>query len=135
MRAWRVTFIEVISMNLKTVLAFVCFCLPFSGHSAALPQDPEQALLRVAQGALLIDVRTPEEYHQGHLEKVINIPYDAIVQGARLYRLKPEMPLVLYCRSGRRSGIAQQTLQQAGFTQVYNGGGYDALKAAIANSP
>lgn len=73
----------------------------------------------VAAGALLVDVRTPEEWSEGHVEGAVNVPM------GHLERRVPELakrdrPIVLYCRSGSRSWRAQGTLQDIGFTQVYN---------------
>ena len=78
----------------------------------------------------MIDVRTDAEFQQGHLPGAINIPYDQIVE--RRAELPPDLnrPIVLYCRSGRRSGIARQSLEKLGFTNAINAGGYDALMLA-----
>ncbi|MBW8189619.1 rhodanese-like domain-containing protein [Neiella marina] len=90
-------------------------------------KDPTIAWQQVVAGATLIDVRTAEEFQQGHLAGAINIPYQLIVAGAKHYQLPADGAVVVYCRSGRRSGIAEQALEQAGFQQVYNGGGYVSL--------
>jgi phage shock protein E len=75
-----------------------------------------------------IDVRTAEEYSAGHVDGAINIPYEEI--GARISAVTEnrDAEIYLYCRSGRRSGIALQTLQQAGFSRAVNAGG---LKEAM----
>lgn len=74
-----------------------------------------------------IDVRTADEFHAGHLEGAIHIPYEEIAARIGEVTTDKNATLRLYCRSGNRSGIAQQTLQAAGFTNVTNEGGYDAL--------
>ena len=73
--------------------------------------------------ALVIDVRTPEEYRTGHVPGALNIPYQEI--GPRITTLAPnrETRIWLYCRSGRRSAIATQTLRDLGYHQVENQGG------------
>lgn len=75
-----------------------------------------------------IDVRTPEEFASGHLEGAASIPYDGI--GGRIAALVPDknMEIHLYCRSGRRSGLARETLLGLGYTKVTNEGSYDSLK-------
>lgn len=93
-------------------------------------KDPMLALEHVKQGAYLIDVRSPEEFNNGHLAGAINVPYQLIVEGMAKYNLGPDTPVVLYCRSGRRSGVAQQALIDAGYTSTYNGGGYLMLMEA-----
>ncbi|GGA75027.1 hypothetical protein GCM10011369_16100 [Neiella marina] len=90
-------------------------------------KDPAVAWQQVTEGAVLIDVRTSEEFQQGHLAGAINIPYELIVAGAKHHQLGPDTSIVVYCRSGRRSGIAEQQLEQAGFSKVYNGGGFIGL--------
>ena len=70
----------------------------------------------------LIDVRTRGEYAAGHLDRAINVPLDEIE--ARISQINGlSKPIVLYCRSGARSGMAAQILRQAGVQEVHNGGG------------
>lgn len=72
--------------------------------------------------ASIVDVRTPGEYLGGHYTRAINIPLDELTQ--RLDKLKEmKQPIVAYCRSGARSGMAVSVLKQNGFGEVYNGGG------------
>lgn len=79
---------------------------------------------------LVIDVRTAEEYQQAHVRQAVNIPYDRIAM--QIAALVPDQNarIVLYCRSGRRSGIAEQTLRQLGYKQVENKGGLDDVRRA-----
>lgn len=72
--------------------------------------------------ATVVDVRTKEEFAQGHYPNAINIPLDQVQQ--RLDEFKAmNTPIVAYCRSGNRSGLAVSILKQNGITEVYNGGG------------
>ena len=83
----------------------------------------------IDNNTVLIDVRTKEEFNSGHLEKAINIPYTEIEEQIKLITKDTNKNIVVYCRSGRRSGIAQKTLVQMGYKNVVNGGGYkDLLK-------
>jgi phage shock protein E len=73
----------------------------------------------VSQGAVLLDVRSESEYRDAHIDGALNVPYDQVAQ--RTAEIGPkERPVVLYCRSGRRSAIAGKTLIDAGFTNVYD---------------
>jgi rhodanese-related sulfurtransferase len=73
----------------------------------------------VASGAKVVDVRTPQEFASGHVPGAINIPFDEI--GRRASEIGPaSTPVVLYCRTGRRSGIAAEALQKAGFSKLYD---------------
>ncbi|AKL96602.1 rhodanese domain containing protein [Clostridium aceticum] len=67
-----------------------------------------------------MDVRTKEEYYEGHLKGAILIPYDQIeknIDGLEQYKNKL---ILVYCRTGRRSNIAVDTLKNSGFTEVYH---------------
>lgn len=82
--------------------------------------------------AIIIDVRTPQEFADGHIEGALNIPYDQIDQGIRTVKwLKKESPILLYCRSGKRAEIARSFLEQQGFKQVLNGGGMTTLVQSL----
>ena len=72
-----------------------------------------------------IDVRTAEEYGKGHIDGAIHIPYEEI--GARIGAVTGDRDaeIYLYCRSGRRSGIALDTLLQAGYRNAVNAGGFE----------
>jgi phage shock protein E len=72
-----------------------------------------------AGGATVLDVRTPGEFAEGHVPGAVNIPYDQVA--ARSAELgSKQKPLVLYCRTGRRSGLAAAELVKQGFTAVYD---------------
>jgi phage shock protein E len=93
------------------------------------------ALEALEQRALIVDVRTSEEYEQGHYPGAINIPHEQILAGMRSRELGPDEPIVLYCRSGNRSGKAQATLSAAGYSVTHNVGGLSALLAATGKEP
>ena len=67
---------------------------------------------------VILDVRSPEEYAAGHIPGAINVPYDQI--SAHLDSLESfrGQEIVVYCRSGRRAGIAETALVEAGFSGV-----------------
>lgn len=79
-----------------------------------------------------IDVRSAEEYAEGHIEQAVNIPYTEITERIDEVTTDRDAPIYLYCRSGRRSGIALEALQQAGFTHVTNLGGLEEARRAAA---
>ncbi len=74
-----------------------------------------------------IDVRTAEEFSAGHVEGSINIPYGEITKRISGVTTDKEADIRVYCRSGRRSGIAKDMLEAQGFTNVTNEGGYQDL--------
>jgi rhodanese-related sulfurtransferase len=78
-----------------------------------------QARQLVGDGALLIDVRTTEEYAAGHIAGALNFPVAELTE--RTAELaKKDKPIVLYCRSGARSARGKTRLERAGFTAVHN---------------
>jgi phage shock protein E len=81
--------------------------------------DGATAKALVAAGAKVVDVRTPDEFAYGHVPGALNIPFDEI--GTRTAEIGPtSTPVVLYCRSGHRSGIAVETLSKAGYGKLYD---------------
>ena len=67
-----------------------------------------------------IDVRSPEEFAQGHIPGAINIPHNALDKHQETLAKLRGKPILLYCRSGRRAGMAEAQLAESGFNQVYH---------------
>jgi len=87
------------------------------------PRLLREAVKAVEAGAPVVDVRTREEFMQAHHPGALNIPVQELASAtARLG--DPGRPVVLYCRSGRRSGAAARILRDAGFTSVLDLGPY-----------
>lgn len=94
--------------------------------------DQAAALSSLQRGdSLLIDVRSAEEFAEGALPGAIRIGHDDIA--TQISRIAPDKdrPLILYCRSGRRSALAQQSLEAMGYSQVLNAGAYDELRPLL----
>jgi len=89
----------------------------------------KQAWPMIENGALLIDVRTAEEFTDGHIDKALNIPYENVDALVKAIGNDKTRPVVLYCRSGHRAGIALKELEGLGYTGVFNATGYEAMKA------
>jgi phage shock protein E len=84
-----------------------------------------------AGDAIWIDVRTAEEFNAEHVTGAVNIPYEEIAGRIGEVTEDRNAPIYVYCRSGRRSGIAQDALAEAGFNKVTNAGGLEeAIKMA-----
>ena len=81
--------------------------------------------------ALLLDVRTEQEYKQGHIPGSRNIPLHSIEDVLALTHSK-HIPLFVYCYSGARSRRAVQELQHLGYTDVRNLGGISAYQGRVA---
>ncbi|MCB9640597.1 MAG: rhodanese-like domain-containing protein [Myxococcales bacterium] len=80
----------------------------------------EDARRLVKEGACLVDVRTPQEFASGHLEGALNIPLDVLPDSTSKLPPKETGTVVLYCRSGMRSGRASRHLKAQGYQKVYN---------------
>ena len=87
---------------------------------------------QVAADAVWIDVRTPAEYEQGHLEQARLIPFDGIQAGVAGLQLAKDTPIFLYCAVGGRAEKARQSLLAQGYTNVVNVGGLDDARALLA---
>jgi len=72
--------------------------------------------------AILLDVRSYEEYKQGHIENSLLIPVDEINKAADLIKDR-DANIFVYCRSGARAGVAANALMKMGYTHVLNIGG------------
>lgn len=79
----------------------------------------------IKKGAIIVDVRTPEEFSDGHINGSLNVPVDEIGQ-AMAWLLK-DVPVVVVCASGARSAHAKFVLESNGYKEVYNGGAWDSL--------
>jgi len=106
------------------------FLRPATGANVA----PGEARHLVEQGALLLDVRTPQEFAAGHLDGAVNIPVQQLE--ARLSELaaKKDRPIVVYCRSGARSASAAKLLAAAGHSRVFDLGAMSSWKRPGATS-
>ncbi|NEM97077.1 rhodanese-like domain-containing protein [Pontibacter burrus] len=82
------------------------------------------------QQGMLIDVRTQEEFDAGHLQQASNSDFLNGDFAKSLGNLDKDKTYYLYCKSGNRSSKAAKLMQDAGFKNVYNIGGYDELKSA-----
>jgi len=85
-----------------------------------------------ANGAMIVDVRTAEEFRSGHIKDSINIPLQSISQKTASLKQKKK-PLIVVCLSGGRSSMAVTALKQAGI-DAYNGGGWSSLEKKLAHS-
>lgn len=81
--------------------------------------------------SVLIDVRTTAEFAEGALPGAEQIDHTQIANHISTLAPDKDTPIVLYCRSGRRSGIAEDSLRALGYSNLINGGGYEALKVAL----
>lgn len=88
-------------------------------HPEVEDYDPKQTQTEVESGAMLVDVREPDEWYAGHLPGAIHIPMGEIPK--RLHELPRDRKLIFTCRSGNRSGtIKDYLIDEHGYSDVHN---------------
>jgi rhodanese-related sulfurtransferase len=86
----------------------------------------------VAQGALVLDVRSRLEYLEGHLPNAINVPLSELKDRIANVAPNKEQILLLYCASGSRSEVAKRILRSIGYRNAHNVGSYSRARALLA---
>jgi rhodanese-related sulfurtransferase len=89
----------------------------------------EKLVTLVKEGAFLVDVRSPDEFAEGNVKGSTNIPLDQIA--VNLDKFKGKENIVVFCRSGNRSGQAKSILEQNGFVNVTNGGTWQDVNTIL----
>ena len=113
----------------KNIIIFTLYFTLFSCSKFG----PEQQLAweKIEKGALLIDVRTKEEFDDGHLKNAINIEYENIPQLIKTIGLDKNRSVVFYCRSGRRASVALNELNRLGYNNIFNAQALTSMEAAL----
>jgi phage shock protein E len=102
-------------LKVATLLLFSSFCNAQVSHI-----EPQQLIKQIQNEKLLviIDVRTEDEYSQGHVKGAINIPHDQLLKEQDKIIAYKDQQVILYCHSGRRAEMAATTLETLGFTKL-----------------
>ena len=117
-----------IAIVFSIILSITFFgCKESSAQQSKLVEPQEMIDVLTSKDVHLVDVRTPREFNQGFIENAVNIDFTSPNFQAELEKLDNTKPIVVYCRSGRRSGICTNTLVKIGFTEIYD------LKGGIIN--
>jgi len=107
----------------------VIFMMKKSGQISA-----KDALEKLKNGALVIDVRSPGEFNSGHLPVAINIPLDEIETALPKRVQDKNQMLLLHCASGMRSGMAKSKLKGMGYTNAFNLGSYGRAEEIVGKA-
>ena len=94
-----------------------------SGSYQQITQEEAKAMMEEQSDYLIVDVRRPDEFAEGHIAGAINVPNETIGEEAAEALPDKDRYLFIYCRSGRRSKEASQVLVDLGYTNVYEFGG------------
>ncbi|HEY7417202.1 MAG TPA: rhodanese-like domain-containing protein, partial [Ktedonobacteraceae bacterium] len=88
-------------------------------HQSSVTEiPPQEAQRRQREGAVIVDVREPDEWNEGHILGALHIPLGSL--SMRLSELDASQEIIMVCHSGLRSMRAAQLLQRSGFAQVKN---------------
>jgi rhodanese-related sulfurtransferase len=102
----------------KELLALACLLASACIRPSDINRDEAHRLVQ-RQGALLLDVRSPEEFEERHPREAVNVPLPELAK--RLSELGAhDRPIVVYCHTGVRASIAKKKLIEAGFSNVHN---------------
>lgn len=84
----------------------------------------------LANGAVIVDVRTPGEFVSGHIRGSLNIPLDQLK--GNLKKIKKDKPVIVCCASGMRSAAAKGVLKSNGYSDVHNAGSWTKLRKYVS---
>jgi rhodanese-related sulfurtransferase len=110
-------FVIIAALSVGTLIGAVSIA------ADVIDVKPETVLERSAKkdkSLVILDVRTPEEFAEGHVPGAINISHDKLQDRIGELMSAKDKDIVLYCRSGRRTGLAADTLKAAGFEKLYH---------------
>lgn len=132
---------------MRSLFIILIFTSLLAGCSSNTPNQPQQTsdaspapvtVEAPAENAktdespvFVIDVRSKEEWDTGHIETAVLIPHTEIAERIGEVTDNKDAKIVLYCAVGGRAGKAKTALENLGFTNVENGGGYDDMKGRL----
>ncbi|NNL15340.1 MAG: rhodanese-like domain-containing protein [Flavobacteriaceae bacterium] len=117
-----------LSIVLFVIIGFSLLnCKQTSAQQSTLLEPKEMKEFLASNDVLLIDVRTPQEFKSGHIENAVNVDFKSSDFSEAVQKLDTTKTLVIYCRSGRRSGMGTTEFIKAGFDEVLD------LKGGVLN--
>lgn len=102
----------------RASLLFVALFLPAAVGAQNVSREAVARSMASHQAPLLLDVRTPEEFHEGHLAGALNVPVDEVAARHGVLGIPRNQEVVVYCKTGKRAARARDTLQSLGYTNV-----------------
>ncbi len=124
-------------MKLKQLATLILFTyaafFSFADQVNSISQSQLLSMLNApkAEPFVVLDVRSPEEFSQGHIQGAINVSHDQIEQHLNQLSQYKDTLVVVHCRSGRRAQVAEAVLTKQGFSKLHHlAGDYNAWLAA-----
>ncbi|WP_165973512.1 rhodanese-like domain-containing protein [Luteibacter rhizovicinus] len=106
-------------IRFRTILLMLVLSLPLSGFAQDVTRPAFADLQQRHAAPLLLDVRTPAEYGDGHIAGALNVPVDEVAARHGVLGVPRDREVVVYCKSGKRAARARDTLQSLGYTNVH----------------
>ena len=128
-------YYKMIKRRILSVIAALVFLIAISGCASAEAVDGKEddymkinaekakELMEEMEEFVLLDVRSEEEYSEGHIPGAVVIPHSEIYDRAEAELPEKDAPVFVYCRSGNRSKVASKALVDLGYSNVYEFGG------------
>lgn len=113
--------------SIKIIITSIGIIIMFGLIKNMFSENNNEELKGIVNNAFLVDVRTPAEFAEGNVPGSINIPLDQVQM--QMAQFKNHENIVVFCRSGNRSGQAKAIFEQNGFTNVVNGGTWQRVNA------
>ena len=104
---------------------------PESATYVQISPEEAKAVMDSDEGYIILDVRNPDEFEQGHIPGAILIPYTEIAEKAPYTLMDKKQTILVYCRSGRRSKEASKKLVKLGYTNIVEFGGIQDYEGEI----
>jgi phage shock protein E len=114
-------------LGIALVSALALACTPSADQRPTIPPKALAALVEKGEAPLVLDVRTPLEFENGHVPGAVNIPHTELA--ARLAELGGPGQVVVYCETGGRAAKAEAVLREAGFSPVHLQGDMSAWRS------
>ena len=126
---FKISPMEKILISIKKVLFSLLFLSSFFAFAQHSDKEMSPSAAKINRRSLLIDVRTPAEFKEGHLPNAVNIDWLSADFNRAFDSISKRKKIYVYCRSGKRSKMAASRLDSLGFKRVVNlKGGYNAYE-------
>ena len=129
-KKWYYTITVPVLLLIQIVAAVLLLSSCGSSYTR-ISQDEAMQMMQEQTDYLIVDVRRPDEFAEGHIAGAINVPNEDITDGMPELLPDKDQVLLIYCRSGNRSKEASKKLADIGYTNVYEFGGINTWKGEI----